>query len=897
MNKLSFFNYLLFLFFGFLISQSLAQSAIIKGQILDKDTQTPLLGATVIIEGTEIGAVADFDGNFTINKAPIGAYKLSASSISYNTQVKDVSLNEGEAIQLEIQLELAENLLETVQLVTKANREAESVLLMDRREAIMAKQSIGASSMSEKGLGDAQAALSSISGVSKQEGVKNIFVRGLGDRYNTSLLNGLPIPSEDPEYKNIALSFFDSDIIKNIHIDKAFSAQQNGDVGGASIDIHSKSMTEKSSFEFSISSGFNSNTLGKDFYKPEGANYFGFSNNKHPSDGKFNFSNSLNPKKENAFADLNFSLTGGKSLYIKNNQLSFLVLAKQATQNIYIKEKVQNATSDGSIYQNQEGERYNTETDQMLLTNINYDLDSKHNIAYNLMLLHNTKQYVGDYLGMHADKFQDAFQERGFNRRQQINDNLLVTHQILSNWKLNDKLHTRLDFSLNSIKGSEPDRRENYLSLKEDGAFGLTGSNRQKRFFSELKEQDYNVKLSFDHKINDLIGSDNSKISFGYQTRLSNTDFEATEYNFSQIPTVLSLDNLDLDALYNENAFENEDFSMTQGYTNTYKVDKKNHALFVESHYNLSNSLTGSLGFRLDFVSMGVEYNVPGQMGENEIKDPFYLPSLNLKYDINESNSLRLGSSKTYTLPQSKEISPFQYVNIGFASEGNPNLKASDNYNIDLKWDYYFGNSELFSTNLFYKRILNPIGRVDKGNSAGLLTYENISDAADLLGLEIEVMKDILNIENHEAAIYHKISWNTNVSYILSNTKLNLTNTEKRSSQLEGASPLILHTDLTYRYVKEDKEWINSIVLSYFSDRIHTIGTLGYEDIIEKGKLDLNWVSKYKLNKKIGVDFKISNMLNSPHKLNRKISQTTNQITLNSFEKGIHFSLGLSIKL
>src|SRR5690625_7837615 len=108
------------------------------------------------------------------------------------------------------------------------------------------------------------------------------------------------------------------------------------------------------------------------------------------------------------------------------------------------------------------------------------------------------------------------------------------------------------------------------------------------------------------------------------------------------------------------------------------------------------------------------------------------MPGMNLRYDLNDQHILRLGASKTYTLPQSKEISPYQYVNIGFASEGNPNLKQSDNYNVEIKGDNYLRRTELLSANAFYKHIVNPISRVDQGNSAGWRTYNNISEAATL---------------------------------------------------------------------------------------------------------------------------------------------------------------------
>lgn len=101
---------------------------------------------------------------------------------------------------------------------------------------------------------------------------------------------------------------------------------------------------------------------------------------------------------------------------------------------------------------------------------------------------------------------------------------------------------------------------------------------------------------------------------------------------------------------------------------------------------------------KADKVDMTVNHHVQHvARGKESINKLYFLPALNLKYDANNRNSLRLGLSKTYTLPQSKEISPYQYVNISFSSQGNARLKPSDNYNADLKWDFYITPSELIS--------------------------------------------------------------------------------------------------------------------------------------------------------------------------------------------------------
>src|SRR5690606_40235154 len=135
-------------------------------------------------------------------------------------------------------------------------------------------------------------------------------------------------------------------------------------------------------------------------------------------------------------------------------------------------------------------------------------------------------------------------------------------------------------------------------------------------------------------------------------------------------------------------------FSMNESYPSSYVVTKKNHAAYISASYQVTKKLSGIVGFKYDYVDMTVAYDVPGRKGQDSINSPFYLPSVNLKYDINDKNSLRFGASKTYTLPQAKEISPYQYVNISFTSEGNPNINYSDNYNLDWKWDYYLSPSE-----------------------------------------------------------------------------------------------------------------------------------------------------------------------------------------------------------
>ena len=888
---------LLMSIFLFSFTNTFSQN-IIKGTIVDAKTKEPLIGASIMIDGSSQGTAADLDGKFSISTNLSGKLKITASYVAYKTEKIEVNVLKNKETIIEIKLNPDERTLDEVEVVAKANRESENILLLEQRKALVATQAVGAKELSRKGISNAEAAVSQVSGVSKQDGVKNVFVRGLGDRYNVTLLNGFPIPSEDPEYKNISLDFFGTDVIQNIGVNKVFTADSYGDVGGAIIDIMSKELTRDRTFGVDLSAGFNSGVLKNDFLKQDGSNYFGFANTQRPSENVFNFPNSLDPSKIGAPINHSYGVYGGKAFRLANNPLSVFLVASHSTDFSFTEEKIKNTTTDGTIFQDQVGEKYSQNINQLILGNLSYGLNKKHNIYYNFMMVHANNQYVGEFQGLNAETHQDSETGEGFLRRQQTNDNLLLTNQLFSTWKLSKKMRFNLGASYNAVKGLEPDRRENYLSKQTDGTYILTGSNRQRRFFSTLKENDFNVKTNIEYKLPDKFSNENSSILFGYNGRFVKDNFNALEYYFDALSGNFPIENLKLDDLYNQQNIDNGRFSMNTGETNSYKVNKYINSAFTEVSYQLARKLLANIGFRYDNVDMTVDHHVQHTApGKVLLKKNYFLPSLNLKYDLNDKNTIRFGLSKTYTLPQSKEISPYQYVNISFASQGNPNIKSSDNYNADLKWDYYLSTSELISLTGFYKHILNPISRVDEGNSAGLLTYTNISDHATVGGVELEVRKNIFNQVDSKSERVNKLSVGFNASYIYTGLKLQMLNTPERDSHLEGASPLIANFDISYNYSKGVRNLNTSLVFKYFSSRIHTIGSRSYNDIIEEGVPTMDFISSYKFNKHFSAKLKFTNILNPSYKLTRKVNDTNENIVLNEFKKGQNISLGISYEL
>ena len=856
----------------------------IRGSIKDRNSKEPLIGATVQIVGSNLATMTDIDGNFQLSGVKDGIYDIEIKYVGYKTAVKrQVKIEDNKITTLDFEMVTDEHLLSDVVVVAKANRESENVTLLEQKRSVVAVQAVGAQELSRKGVSDAQGAVTKISGISQQDGVKNVFVRGLGDRYNITTLNRFPIPSEDPEYKNIALDFFSTDVIQSVEVNKAFYSNTLADVAGANINITSKELTGDGKLNVSLSGGLNTQTVSSDFLKMDGVNAFGFADKTQPGENfsGYDFRNSLDPSKQNMQINQSYALSGGKKFRIgENNRLSFYLVGSHNKDYTHYEEEVRNSTTTGTLSQDMDGDISQVETSQLAMANIEYSHNHKHRIAYNFMMVHAAKESVGEYLGMDND-YQSSDTYEGFMRRQQVNDNLLFVNQ----------LHAGVSY--NTIKGSEPDRRINNLSKTDEGYVPMKGTGVQQRYFSELNEKDLNLRASLVYKIADRF-EQNSNVQIGYMGRIIDDGFEAVEYDMSVVrQSVFDINDVRFDGYYNQDNYLADNFLLDYN-LDVYGVKKNIHSAYAEATYQFTSKFIANLGLKYDDVYMKVDYNVNrgGSKGEQKIDKSYFLPSLNLRYNVNDNHALRLAASKTYTLPQAKEISPYRYVGVSFKSQGNPDLKPSDNYNIDLKWDWYLSPSELFSVTGFYKYIKRPISRIEIASAGGFLSYRNIADHATAAGVEVELKRNLFSRQLQNDGL-SKLSFGVNGAYTYTCAKVPLA-TDPTGSQLEGAAPWIVNADLSYLLRKGTNSFSTGLVFNYFSDRIYTIGTQGYQDIIENGIPTLDFVASAQIGKYFAVSLKARNLLNSTHQLTRKGNADNQEVVLSKYKKGMDFSIGLS---
>ena len=867
----------------------------IKGQIKDSDSKEPLIGATVQIIGSSMGAVTDIDGNFQLAGVEDGIYDIEIKYVGYKTVVKrQIKIEDNRIVTLDFELKADTQMLSDVTVVAKANRESESVTLLEQKKSIVAVQSVGAKELSRKGVGDAQGAVTKVSGISKQEGVKNVFVRGLGDRYNLTTLNRFPIPSEDPEYKNIALDFFSTDIIQSVDVNKTFGGTMASDVAGAGINISSKELVGRSELKASVSAGANTNVMRSGVMQMDGVNAFGFAQSSEPEAdlNAYSFHNSLDPSKKNAPVNQSYMLSGGKEWNWGTDVFSVYMVGSHDRKYAYYDEEVRNSITSGDLSQDMKGDISKIETSQLLMAGLNYRHSDKLHLQYDLMMVHAARESVGDYWGMDAD-FQSSDTYEGFMRRQQVNDNRLLVNQLSGVWKFAPKWSLDAGISYNKIKGMEPDRRINNLVKTAGGYVPMKGTGVQQRYFFELNEDDINLRAGFTYKLPDAYGSEFSSVNFGYTGRLVTDGFSATEYDLSVIRQQ-SFDATDVkfDRYYNQGNLD-KGFFMQDRNQDEYDVDKKIHSAYAEATYQLSEHFIANVGVKYDNVNLGVNYRVNrgGTKGSQSIDKDYVLPSVNLRYNFNDKHALRFGASKTYTLPQAKEISPYRYISVSFNSQGNPDLKPSDNYNADLKWDFYLSGSELFSIGAFYKYIKNPISRIEVASAGGFLSYENIADHAMVAGAEVEFRKDLFSRKTAEEI--HKLTFGVNGAYTYTHAKVSLA-TVSTGSQLEGAAPWIVNSDLSYQLQKGKYNLTSTLVFNYFSDRIYTIGTEGFQDIMEKGIPTLDFVLSAKMGNRFSLSMKAANLLNASHQLTRKGNADNREVVLSKYKKGVDLSLGIS---
>ncbi len=921
----------------------------IAGKILDKEyNEEPLAFANVIIKGTTKGTTSDMDGFYVLDNLDPGTYSVEFSYTGYEIiTIENVEVVSGKVTEINTSMSATAATLEEVTITTVARRDSEVALLLDQKGAVNIKQSIGTDELTRKGVGDAASAVAKISGISKQQGSSNVFVRGLGDRYQNTTLNGLSLPSTDVNKKNIDLDLFSTDIISAISISKAFNPSFYGDFGAGNVDIVSKSHSGKPFININMGSGFNGNAIGESsrFVRSEGTSYFGYYNRYDNNPFAIVLAHPVDPESAESPINTNIGIEGGVKFDINDESYITVFGAASFENGFQYRTGVSRDFTNVLKVDFPSVEEFEYSTTTTALANIDYRINEDNVLKFRSLYVNSSKDEVG-YYGINGQGFnRDANQsEDGYYVMNVLfNQDQIYVNQLLGEHKI-EGFDINWGFGYNYAKADEPDRKrialQDYqLALDNDPdtnpALFYNVPFDNQRFFQDITDNEYNGFLKIKKEI-----SENFKLNFGYNGRSKARDFSSIRYGYELFNNradenlVTDVDNID--ALLN---FGNINIPEGSGFFNTvvlnpisseygasnrpglpdsiYEGVLNIHAGFASAELNFDNLLIVP-GIRVENFDQTIKYDVlnddiqPGILTTIESSETVFLPSLSSRYKLNDDMNLRASFSKTVSLPEFKEIAPFVYEDVTVRYGGNPDLLGSDNpdfknisdksysdiYNFDLKYEWFFGSGELLSAAVFYKQIHDPVNRVVAADATGDQRYFRTGERADVLGFELEARKNILR----DADERDVLNLGVNFAYLDTNQDLYneisgefTTSFVRNESKLQGASDVILNADVTYSPKFGEYEPQATLVGSYFSDRIFALGSGDLGDIIEKSVASLDFVLKNPITENFEISFSIGNILNPDITFVRE-NTGFGDVIISEFKAGVNVGLGLKYK-
>lgn len=305
----------------------------IRGVVLDKDFDTPLVAAQVLAVETGQRVTTSEEGQYVFPQIPAGRYTLVFSKDGYARQVKaDVVVTSGQLTDLDVALsgEFTEMDEFVVQDVLGFAAGSEAALLSLRFESPTLLDSIGADLMSRAGASDAASALKLVSGASVQDG-KYAVLRGLPDRYVSSQVNGVRVPSADEDKRAVELDQFPAPVIESIQVSKTFTPDQQGDASGGAVDVRLKGVPDETTIQFRGQTSINSQVSGRDdflTYDGGGVNTWGRDHSRSQQFADFvdsapgqidDWTGATGTTTTDAPTDYKWSINGGGKLQVSDD--------------------------------------------------------------------------------------------------------------------------------------------------------------------------------------------------------------------------------------------------------------------------------------------------------------------------------------------------------------------------------------------------------------------------------------------------------------------------------------------------------------------------------------------------------------------------------------------------
>ncbi|MFV0535778.1 MAG: TonB-dependent receptor [Dysgonomonas sp.] len=877
----------------------------LKGSIKDASTNEKLPGVTISVKNSTLGAISDLDGNYELKLSP-GKYTIVASFISYKSiEITDVEVGRGKIVTLDIPMAEATQNLGDVIVVARKNMESEMNLVYERQRSTVAVENLGAREMSTKGLSTVADGIKKITGIS-MEGNTKVFVRGLGDRYSLTSLNGFPIASPNPDNKLIPLTLFPTSIVKNVTVTKVYQPSVFGDYSGAHINIETKENIGNDYMSIGVSTGGKTNVLFKDFYASDkgsvGIPYLGISKGLNLSDNIkdmrsddfTSYIRSNNPfkttfgiEKNKGLPELGLEFGIGRSLKLGEQKLSAMFAVNyDNSYTIYDDAYVSTVNAQGVIRDMFNYDKYGYETTMTAFGQVSYTLRKNDILSFNAMYVNNTEDEYTERDGFDAEGINLKGSNSIYHIYTLFNSQLTGKHQF-------NRLFADWQASYGKTSSDEPDRRQVMFSKQSDGNLSLFKLNQQEtmRYWGELFEDEWNGDFKLKYLLDRKVGGDNFA-RLGGSYRKKTRDFYSANFYYN-------IDNIDIQAdnVYDTDKYLNYD-NIADG---TITINKSSlprdkyfagsdiYAAFIDFEYYPIEKLLVSAGVRFEHSTQWVRYwTDAGYEERSELNANDFFPAVNLKYGLDKKQNLRLSLSRTITRPSFIEMAPFEYRESygGATVRGNGDIDNGYNYNVDLRYEIFPSAGDLFSVTAYYKQLKSPIERIQDYSGSVIESFRNVNKGI-VTGAELEIRKFLtkdFRIDFNASYIYTHISLPEEGIY-----------TDKKR-ELQGASPYLINLDVNYspKFTKE-REASFSLVYNLRGPRINTVGINSVNNVIEKEFHSLDFIAGYTLSKAVKLKFQAKNIINQKQEFTQEIADTGKDQIVKYYKKGLSFGVGFSL--
>ena len=909
-----------FLFVIFIAFSQIAISqdkGTLKGLLTDKEANNETLPfANVFLKGTNIGATTDFDGNYSF-QVPTGTHIVSFSFLGYKTVEKTFTIVAPQTVVLNQIMSAEEGVaLDEIVIKSSVGKESASALLLEQKKATVIIESIGAQTLAKVGVSNAANATTKISGVTKSEGSGSIYIRGLGDRYLSTTMNGLSIPSDDVENKNINLNLFSTNIIKNVGISKTYSTSNYADQGSGNVDVNSKEYSKKG-YSISLSSGTNTNVTGlSDDFRTTITNKdvtLGF----HQKE--FALQNLITLQgwdTETIAAPINFngSFSAANKFEIFGKELAVFLTGSHSKTFDYQKGIFRAYRSNVLDREFTDVEQYASNSNTTGYVNVRLKLNNKNKIKYNTLFVNtgvdNLYEQGRNGVGYVFD--QDPQETGAFVRDQNFRQTTLFINQLLGEHKWSENNTLNWAGGYNFVLAEEPNRIRNEVNILDvttspEIQYAHVGDFQQRKSSQKIQDTEYSALVENKWALGIKDEDDNKpySLNYGFNYRHKERTFKSLFVGVrSKDFRAASVD--ELSSTFTASNFNNG-LTLRVRDADRYQAELDIMAGYVNFDFQLDSKVSGNLGMRFERDEINVVWDVANFVGRigtlNRTYQSVY-PSVNLKYELAENKYLRFASSITQTLPEFKELSPFEYVSpTGRVTKGNPDLEKSEIYNFDLKYEMFPQRGQLFSAAVFYKQINDPINLSQTRGSSGYFIYSNTGEKANVYGAELEAKTDLIKNDDDEGIL--NLTGNVTKMWLTQDLLKDFQYKDVTTSSLQGASDFIANGSLSFSNNKE-KEFTATLTGNYSSDKIFALGSpedfansdIYYNDeIIEKGFVSLDLVMSKELTKNLVVKLVGRNLLNPEIKQTQFVKSFITNIETNetvlSYKKGSQLTVSM----